>query len=139
MKEYSEIDFSTCSADRLMNLYLGFEQTLLKKWKAPLVNDFFAMIFYGVLQKLVVKYNLPDSATLHNDLLCGAKDIISTEPVKRSIHIAVEIQKNEQLKKIFLQSYERSCIRKEQGCTDLFTRYRFSHRVRKSFAHDRGR
>jgi rifampicin phosphotransferase len=102
MKEFSEINFGRCNNNELLNYYSRFEQTLLKKWRAPLVNDFFAMIFYGVLQKLIVKYNLPQAGTLHNDLLCGAKDIISTQPAKRCIAIAVEIQKSPALKKLFL-------------------------------------
>lgn len=102
MKEYNAIDFNTKNADELMYLYLNFEQTLLKKWKAPLVNDFFAMIYFGVLQKLVVKYKIDDTGTVHNNLMCGAKDIISTEPIQRCLHIATLIQKDEKAKLIFL-------------------------------------
>ncbi len=80
MTEYDAIDLDSKRPEELMELYLRFEQTLLKKWKAPLVNDFFAMIFFGVTQKLTEKYNLPSG--IHNDLLCGAKDIISTEPIR---------------------------------------------------------
>ncbi|TAJ69436.1 MAG: phosphoenolpyruvate synthase, partial [Gallionellaceae bacterium] len=85
---YSAIEFHTKNAGELMDLYLNFEKTLLKKWKAPLVNDFFAMIYFGVLQKLVLKYNIDERGTLHNDLMCGAKDIISTEPIRRCLSIA---------------------------------------------------
>ncbi len=81
MDEYNSIDLSSKSAHELMELYLKFEKTLLKKWKAPLVNDFYAMIYFGVLQKLVDKYQLPSG--IHNDLLSGAEDIISTQPIKR--------------------------------------------------------
>lgn len=81
LNEYNAIDLKSKSAHELMELYLNFEQTLLKKWKAPLVNDFYAMIYFGVLQKLVEKYELPQG--IHNDLLSGADDIISTQPIKR--------------------------------------------------------
>ena len=102
MKEYDAIDFNTKNADELMFLYLNFEQTLLKKWKAPLVNDFFAMIYFGVLQKLVVKYKIDDTGTVHNNLMCGAKDIISTEPIQRCLNIATLIQEDSKAKQLFL-------------------------------------
>lgn len=99
LDEYNAIDLSTKSAHELMELYLKFEQTLLKKWKAPLVNDFYAMIYFGVLQKLVDKYQLPPG--IHNDLLSGADDIISTEPIKRIEKMRDWIWKNVELTQHF--------------------------------------
>ena len=95
MQEYDAIDFSRQRADQLIVLYERFEQTLLKKWKAPLVNDFFAMIWYGVLQKLTAKYFPGQAATLHNDLLCGARDIVSTEPLRRIDEIVKLVRSND--------------------------------------------
>ncbi len=106
MQEYDKMDFEKRRADELMHLYTRFEQTLLKKWKAPLVNDFFAMIYFGVLQKLIIKYGISDTTNLANDLLCGAKDIISTEPVHRCLNIATMIAEDEEAKSFFLQKDE---------------------------------
>jgi len=103
MQKYNAIDLSKCDAHELMNLYKEFEQTLLKKWKAPLVNDFFAMIYFGVTQKLSLKH-FPEQPNIHNDLLCGAKDIISVEPVHRSLELATQIAANEKSKALFLES-----------------------------------
>ncbi len=103
MQEYSAIDFTQKTADELMALYFRYEQTLLKKWKAPLVNDFFAMIYFGVLQKLTVKYQLDEGGTLHNDLLCGARDIVSTEPIHRCSQLAADIQNDPAAKRLFLE------------------------------------
>ncbi|MFN8712935.1 MAG: PEP/pyruvate-binding domain-containing protein [Bacteroidota bacterium] len=101
MQEFDAIDFSKQRADQLIVLYERFEQTLLKKWKAPLVNDFFAMIWYGVLQKLTAKYFPENAATLHNDLLCGARDIVSTEPIRRIEEITKLIRSNTNWIKLF--------------------------------------
>jgi rifampicin phosphotransferase len=101
MQEFDAIDFSKQRADQLIVLYERFEQTLLKKWKAPLVNDFFAMIWYGVLQKLTAKYFPENAATLHNDLLCGARDIVSTEPIKRIEEITKLIRSKTEWIKLF--------------------------------------
>jgi rifampicin phosphotransferase len=102
MHEYQAIDFTQKTAWELMALYHRYEHTLLKKWKAPLVNDFFAMIYFGVLQKLVLKYQLDDSGTLHNDLLCGARDIVSTDPIRRCLALADAIQRDEPTRQQFL-------------------------------------
>lgn len=102
MRHYNAIDLNDKTPEELMNLYLNFEQTLLIKWKAPLVNDFFAMIFFGVTQKLTEKYKLPPG--IHNDLLCGARDIISTEPIRLSRNISAEILKHPSAKALFLNN-----------------------------------
>ncbi len=84
----------------LMELMIDFQSTLLKKWKAPLVNDFYAMIYFGLLQKTAEKYGLPPG--IHNDLLCGASDIISTEPIKRMKEISSAIVQFHTLENAFL-------------------------------------
>lgn len=104
MKRYQGIEFDKCRPEELMRLYYDFEQTLLKKWKAPLVNDFFTMIYFGVLQKVIEKYKIDATGSLHNDLLSGAKDIISTEPVWLIMDIVEAIQNNEQAKHLFINN-----------------------------------
>jgi len=63
--------------------YRELEQQLLRKWDAPLVNDFFAMIYCGVLKKLTAKWCGDESGALANDLLRDIGEIISTEPARR--------------------------------------------------------
>ena len=108
IKNYKAMDFSKRRADELMYLYMDFEKVLLKKWKAPLINDFFAMIYFGVLQKMILGYQISENPNLHNDLLCGSKDIISTEPIKHSLHIADLVSKNEKAKTYFLENDART-------------------------------
>jgi pyruvate,water dikinase len=68
--------------DELVAYYRDLERQLLTRWDAPLVNDFLAMIFFGVLRGLCRNW-LDDDQSLHNDLLCGEGGIISTEPPRR--------------------------------------------------------
>jgi pyruvate,water dikinase len=77
-----------------------FEQTLLLRWKAPLINDFFAMIWFGMLQKKTSKL-CPDEPNIHNDLLCGSQDIISVEPIHRSMEISRLVIGNPEYKALF--------------------------------------
>jgi pyruvate,water dikinase len=106
MLQYNQYDFSKRSTELLMKDYQIFEQTLVKKWKAPLVNDFFAMIYFGVLQKLVIAFKLDTHGALHNELLSGANDIISTEPMKLGLKISEMILNNEKAKQLFTEKDE---------------------------------
>ncbi len=100
---YKEIDYQTKDAHELMALYLHFEQTLLNEWKAPLLNDFFAMIWFGLLKKRCEQYTAGNHPNIHNDLLCGSADIISTQPIHRSVEIATYIASVPHLKQVFRQ------------------------------------
>lgn len=100
MMRYEKMDFVKLSPEKLMEVYLEFEDTLVKEWKAPLVNDFFAMIFFGLLQKQCAKL-FPENPVLHNDLVSGSKDIISTEPVELTLQIVNKIISNNEAKQIF--------------------------------------
>ena len=84
-------------ADELSAYYRRIEAQLLKCWDAPLINDFFAMIFYGALRSLVEKWCGNNDASLQNNLLCGEGGIISAEPAKRIQAMAESIKNNQEL------------------------------------------
>jgi len=69
--------------DELCAHFHTLEEQLLNRWNAPLVNDFFAMIYFGVLRSLTKKWCDDTDGTLQNGLLCGTGQIISAEPAKR--------------------------------------------------------
>jgi len=72
--------------DELCKAIRDLESRLLTRWDAPLINDFFAMIFYGLLRKLTENWGGDDGyevSSLQNDLLCSEGGIISTEPAHR--------------------------------------------------------
>ena len=92
------------TSNELVEIYYELESKLMKKWQAPLVNDFYAMIFYGLLKKKLSK--IDSNGTLQNDLLTGETGIISTEPIKRIKEISNKICLNEELKEFFLNNSE---------------------------------
>ena len=69
--------------DALVGRYRDLEKQLLLRWDAPLINDFLAMIFFGVLSKLSAKWC--GSGSLGSDLLTGSGEagMISAEPAVR--------------------------------------------------------
>ena len=73
-------DLSTLRLDELTAHYRSLERQLLARWDAPLVNDFFAMIFYGVLRGLCTKWCGDADGSLQNDLISGEGGIVSAEP-----------------------------------------------------------
>lgn len=104
--QYKSINFEEKNANELMQLYIEFERTLLNEWKAPLLNDFFAMIWFGMLQKKCEKYAISKNPNIHNDLLCGSSDIISVQPIHRTIAIATAIASDKELKELFVSNNE---------------------------------
>jgi rifampicin phosphotransferase len=69
--------------DELVAHYRMLESRLLTHWDAPLVNDFFAMVFYGTLRKLCESWLGDKEGTLQNDLVSGEGGMISAEPAHR--------------------------------------------------------
>jgi rifampicin phosphotransferase len=105
--KYKQINYADKNANELMNLFLELEKTLLNEWKAPLLNDFFAMIWFGLLKKQCEKNEISNyNANIHNDLLCGSSDIISTQPIHRTIEITTAITKNQLWNELFEKNNE---------------------------------
>ncbi len=75
--------FADMRLDELVTHYYKLEQQLLSRWDAPLVNDFFAMIFHGAFRKLTAKWCGDANGMLANDAIRGQGDIISLEPAAR--------------------------------------------------------
>ncbi|MBC8137376.1 MAG: phosphoenolpyruvate synthase, partial [Fibrella sp.] len=76
-------DLARMRPDELAAHYHDLEKQLLTRWDAPLVNDFFAMIFHGLLRRLSEKWCGAELASVHNDLVSGEGGIISAEPAQR--------------------------------------------------------
>jgi rifampicin phosphotransferase len=74
--------------DELAAYYRQLEEKLLAHWDAPLVNDFFAMIFHGALRKLTAKWLGDESGMLANDLIRGQDGMVSAEPAARVRELA---------------------------------------------------
>jgi phosphohistidine swiveling domain-containing protein len=74
--------------DELAAAYRRLQNELLTRWDAPLINDFFAMVYFGVSRKLVDAWCGDPDGTLQNDLIACQGEIISAEPAKRIIRMA---------------------------------------------------
>lgn len=77
--------------DELVAHYRDLEARLLHHWDAPLLNDFFAMIFFGLLGRVCDRWC--GDASLQNELVRG-QAVISVEPVRR-IHIMARMARGD--------------------------------------------
>lgn len=68
--------------------YRDLEAQLLHRWDAPLVNDFMAMVHYGVLKQLCLKWLNDTNGTLQNDLITASGGMVSAEPAERIAELA---------------------------------------------------
>jgi hypothetical protein len=80
-EKYDRQNFYEMSLADVLHQYRQFEQLMVKEWKAPLVNDFFAMIYFGLLQKMTTQY-APAHTGLHNELVAFSNEVITTQPAK---------------------------------------------------------
>jgi pyruvate,water dikinase len=99
-------NFQEKSLTELGQYYNFLEEEVLKKWHAPIINDYLCMIFFGLLKKLTGKWIDSENAdTLQNDLLCGQGDLESMEPTKWLMRTSKEIdQSNPHLRQLFLEN-----------------------------------
>lgn len=84
-------DLKAMSLSDLMNYYNQLELKLLKNWDAPMVNDLFAMVFYGLLRKLSKKWCNDENESMQNTLILTQGHIISAEPAKLMKNMAKQI------------------------------------------------
>ncbi len=95
-------DLTQMNAGQLAAHYHGLEQKLLTRWDAPLINDFFAMIFYGVLRSLSAKWCQDTGESLQNDLLAGEGGMISAEPAQRVRQMAEMLRDESELSQLLI-------------------------------------
>jgi pyruvate,water dikinase len=97
---WSALDLSRLRPRELMELYYEMEDALLWNWKAPIINDFYVMIYYGLLKKLCGTWCHDESGSLQNDLICGEGGVESAEPAKMLLRLANQAQKIPELREL---------------------------------------
>ncbi len=69
---------------------------MLWNWKAPIINDFYVMVFYGMLRKMCGSWCGDENGTLQNGLICGEGGLQSDEPAKLLIRMT-QLAKDDQV------------------------------------------
>ncbi len=100
--------------DQLVADYRALESSLLTRWDAPLINDFFAMIFFGVLGRLTAKWcpgEEDEHGSLQNDLVCDQGGMISAEPAKRIVAMATVAAGDSELTEVLCRGESAAAVR----------------------------
>lgn len=111
-----ERDLSQMSMSELMQYYNNLELQLLKKWDAPMVNDLFAMVFYGVLKKLSKNWCNDQDESLQNALILTQGGIISAQPAQLMKKMAYKIREANIMDEdfsVWREKVEKSVIQKD--------------------------
>ena len=111
--EYLAIDFSKKNLRQLKELYEKWNEMVTYSWKAPIINDFLVMLFFGTLKKLCEKWLTTDETcqNIQNDLLCGQGEVDSTLPTLTLMKMAAKYDKEERYQKLFFESDTELLIR----------------------------
>ncbi len=103
-RRWAAMDFPEMRPHELMAVYGEMERDILEQWRAPIINDLFVMVNYGVLKKLCASWCGDTSGSLQNDLICGEGGIRSTEPTFRLMDIARDVRAQPELAAVFATS-----------------------------------
>jgi phosphohistidine swiveling domain-containing protein len=110
--EYLAIDFKNKDLREIKRLYERWNEKVTYSWKAPIINDFLVMIFFGTLKKLCEKWipNSDETFNIQNDLLCGQGDVDSTLPTITLMQLSKKYDENSQYQKLFSESSSEKLI-----------------------------
>lgn len=93
-------DLSDTPPMALLDVYADLERRLLWAWSTPIVNDFFVMIFHGLLRSLCTKW-VPGGEELHNSLLAGEGGLLSAAPAVDGLKLAGRIRERTEWRVLF--------------------------------------
>jgi len=95
---YMDEKFESYPNARLIDIYeKEIDPKVLNNWKAPIINDLYVMIYFGLLTKLMKKLDIENNDSIQNDLLCGEGEVESTKPTIEIIKISNWIRNDKSL------------------------------------------
>ena len=121
-QRWAAMDFHTMKPHELAEVWREMQRDVLEQWRAPIINDLFVMVNYGILKKLCVTWCDDASGSLQNDLICGEGGIRSTEPTFRLMELARHARANPALRTVFADTPAerlRDTIRADERFADF--------------------
>lgn len=109
--------------DELTAYYAQLEEKLLQHWDAPLVNDFFAMIFHGALRKLTAAWLGDANGMLANDAIRGQEGMVSAEPAARVRELAAIAAHDPELVRCLCEGSNNEALRSVRNHPEFGTRF----------------
>ncbi len=84
-------------------LFEEMKKRILYRWIAPINNDIFTMIFYGIFKKYISELLKDENTSIYNQLLSKDEDMGSITVGEFLLKIAEEIKKIPEMKKILIE------------------------------------
>jgi len=76
---FAALPYESMESEEVLEAFRRVEAALLWRWRAPIVNDFSVMVFYGLLERLTVAWGVDSEGHLQNALVARQGGIESTE------------------------------------------------------------
>jgi len=92
-KEYS----SSASNQELLRLYEGLARAVVKDWDITLLNDMYAFLYTGLLQRHLKKQGYEDHKEKSNLFLSNIGNIESMKPIREALALAKTLSADENL------------------------------------------
>ncbi|MBF0226035.1 MAG: hypothetical protein HQK76_11315 [Desulfobacterales bacterium] len=109
--KYMDEKFEAYTSREILDIYSSeLEPKILKNWKAPIINDLYVMIYFGVLTKMLKNLDIPNNQSVQNDLLCGEGEMESTKPTMEIIRISNWIRGEQKVLELFASKNEEELI-----------------------------
>src|SRR5262249_47332356 len=91
----------------------GFLDIRCHRWLPASLADAASMIGYGLLKRFLGReFPDEDSATLHNNLLKGLRDLVSAEPVAKLWHLSRLVRADPSLHQLFAGTTSAECLQR---------------------------
>lgn len=123
---FAALPYESMDAGDVLKEFRRVEQALLWRWKAPIVNDFSVMVFYGLLERLTVAWGVDPEGHFQNALLARQGGIESTEVSDRLEELADAVRADRSLRDAVLRSDPREVFGLVEGhavCGPLLRAY----------------
>lgn len=85
------LDLKTAPLSALAAEYRRIETEYLDRWHVPLLNAFFCRVALAASRKLLRNWLGPSGRDLHDDIMIGQGDLISGEPVRRTVELGKRV------------------------------------------------
>lgn len=111
--EYLAIDFDKKNLREIKDLYTRWNENVTYSWKAPIINDFLVMLFFGTLKSLCEKWieTTPETQNIQNDLLCGQGEVDSTLPTITLMKLSDKYDNDPKFQKYFVEKETEELIK----------------------------
>lgn len=96
-----DLKFNNPDASEVFTFYQDVSGRLFNKWAPTIVNDFFTLKFFDLLNRMVLSFGFEAKDNTTNDLLCGIPGVESERPVIELLRLKEMVLVDAVLKALF--------------------------------------